>query len=335
MIDNRDITVVVQGPVVASRDRAMDEGITEKCIASIRRVLPGAHLIISTWRGQPVEGLDADELVLSDDPGTVITEYSRDGEPDKSNNNRQIVSSLNGLRKVKTRYAMKLRSDNYLVSDAFVDLQQRFPKRSENARFLKERVVVNNTFTRRYSKGRRVNFHLCDFFYFGLTEDLLALWNLPLFEDLVLPEEKKGSHYYLGAPHTKVDCTQKFLVRALQAFDPDIKQPYLHYGTERQLRLSDEIYANNFVIAEPEIIGLGLCSKFSGGERANRLSGRLTYINFDDWQLLYQRHCDSNYDARSASRRLIKRNFLRFFLLLAKSVEEFARSFKKQIKSRA
>ena len=125
MINNADITVVVQGPVVASPDRRMDEGITEKCLASIREHLPEAKILLSTWVGQPIEGLDYDELLLNEDPGSNVTEYGVDGKPDASNNNRQIVSSRNGLARVKTAYAMKLRSDNYLTGAQFKELQQR------------------------------------------------------------------------------------------------------------------------------------------------------------------------------------------------------------------
>ena len=333
MIDNHDITVVVQGPVVASKDRSMDEGITEICLASVRKFLPGARLILSTWKGQPVEGLDYDELLLNDDPGSNVTEYNEKGEPDRSNNNRQIVSSRNGLALVKTRYAIKLRTDNYLAGDQFKALQQAFPQRCDQDKFFLERVVVNNTFTRTYGKGSRVVFHLCDFFAFGRTEDVQALWSMDNLPDLEFDPSQLGSKQYYGAPHYKIDCTQKLALKALQGFDPKLNIAHLQDVSGDLIERCDRIYANNFVIGEPEIIGLGLCSKFGPQERANRLSGRLTYVNYDDWQVLYQRYCDATYDTKPARLRLIKRNFLRFFLLFAKSVEEFGRSLKRKVKS--
>lgn len=330
MISNAEITVVVQGPVVASKDRAMDEGITETCLASVREHLPGAHILLSTWEGQPVEGLDVDELLLNKDPGSNVTEFDAQGNADASNNNRQVVSSREGLKRVKTRYAMKLRSDNLLVGDQFKTLQRAFNKRSDVDRFFKERVVVNNTFTRAYAKSARAVFHLCDFFYFGLTEDVLSLWNFDNLPDLEFDQARKCLPQYHGAPDYKIDCTQKLLLRALQKFDPALEIAHLNDVSGELSERCDRIYANNFVIGEPELIGLGLCSKFAGNERANRLSGRLTYVNFDDWQCLYRKYCDHSYALSGVRFRLAKRNTLRFFLLFAKSMEELGRKLKRK-----
>ncbi len=102
MINNADISVVVQGPVQARDDRPMDEGITYRSLQSIRQYLPGAHIILSTWPDQNLQGLDYDELVICEDPGPNIYRYLADGTPGKLNNNRQIVSSREGLKRVKT-----------------------------------------------------------------------------------------------------------------------------------------------------------------------------------------------------------------------------------------
>ena len=120
----KHISVVIHGPVQATPDRGMETGITEKAITSIREHLPGAHIILSTWPGQPTESLDIDELVISDDPGANIIAYDFDGTPLTENNNRQIVAVAAGLRKVKTPYAIKLRSDNYLLHSGFIGWQK-------------------------------------------------------------------------------------------------------------------------------------------------------------------------------------------------------------------
>ena len=61
LVDNKDITVVVQG--------AVDREKTPICLQSIRRMLPGAFIILSTWEGTDVDGLEYDDVVLSEDPG--------------------------------------------------------------------------------------------------------------------------------------------------------------------------------------------------------------------------------------------------------------------------
>src|SRR6266851_7799448 len=103
----RDLSVVVQGPVVGGRRDPEERQLTRRCLASIRSCLPDAQIILSTWRGSDLAGLPFDVLVENDDPGPI---YYPD-LPDKSNNvNRQIITTRNGLIAADRRYALKLRS---------------------------------------------------------------------------------------------------------------------------------------------------------------------------------------------------------------------------------
>jgi len=289
-----DITVVAQGPVQVLNGRAQEEGITKKSLASVRQVLPGAKIILSTWKNQDLSGLDYDELVISEDPGANIRQYKKDGTPQYYNNNRQIVSSLEGLKKVTTKYAIKLRSDNYLISSEFVTLQKKFNKRCSKYQFLTERVVVCNAFTRKYAKGHKVAFHLSDFFYFGLTNDLLSLWDLPLLEDYKATKEKPISLCY---PHYQIDCTQLFWLSALSKFDPNIQLDHLLDNSKKKLEQSDICYANNLIVASSQEIGLGLGVKFSDGKaRISRARGISSHLYFHEWLDLYKKYCDQSVD---------------------------------------
>ena len=292
-ISPKDITVVVQGPVQTFSDREQELGITQKCLNSVRQFLPGAKIILSTWHNQDLTDLDYDQLVLCDDPGTNIRAYNVDGTPQLFNNNRQIVSTLDGLHHVTTPYAMKLRSDNYLISDAFLHLQQAFPKRCNEDRFFNERVVVINTFTRRYAKGLPVVFHMSDFFYFGRTEDVIACWNMPLIEDFIATKEEP---YNVGFPDYSIDCTQMLFIRAMQKFDAAFTlNGLLDNKIEKQI-LSDRCFANNFVIADPQHVGIGLCRKFTVKARVSRTKGKVAHWQFKEWQQLYKKYCDPNFD---------------------------------------
>lgn len=292
-----DITVVVQGPVQTFQDRPQEPGITRKCLESVRAFLPGANVILSTWPGQDLEGLDYDELVISEDPGPNIRNFRTDGSPQYYNNNRQIVSTLAGLKHVKTPYAVKLRSDNFLTSNQFVELQTQYPARCEACHFLKERVVVSNVFSRKYAKGFPVAFHLSDFFYFGLTEDLLRIWDLDLLEDLTQPEPAPNTS---KIAHFPIDCTQMFWLKALQKFDPDIGLSGLLDNDPDKHEFSDVCYANNLVIGSPEDIGLGLCERFKGTARIARTKGKCAQWQHFEWQDLYQQYCEPSFRPRGS-----------------------------------
>ena len=52
MIDSKDISVIVQGPI--------NKKETPKCLKSIRKFLPEAEIILSTWQGTDISNLDYD-----------------------------------------------------------------------------------------------------------------------------------------------------------------------------------------------------------------------------------------------------------------------------------
>lgn len=293
MIQYHDITVVVQGPVSSYRERPQEEGITQRCLHSIRQHLPGSKIILSTWQGQDISKLDFDKLVLNPDPGGNIVSYDSSGKPRYLNHNRQIVSTINGLRKVNTPFAMKLRSDNTLTGTGFIDLHQRFRHRSNNLKWLNHRVVLINTFSRKYAKGYRVAFHPSDFFSFGSREDLVNLWDIPLFEDLQ-PDElhlKSNHAFYPAVPEYERDPCQEIFLRFAWKHK-QITLEHLLDADQEKIDLWETILANNFIVAEPERVGVHIGRKFLEEARISRPAGRAGFYNFFEWVALYKKYCD-------------------------------------------
>jgi hypothetical protein len=318
-VDDKDITVVVQGPVQSLPERAQDDGITQRCLASVRAHLPDAKIVLSTWQDQELDGLDYDELVINEDPGPNILGYTAAGEPRPQNTNRQIVSTVGGLRRVTSMYAMKLRADNYLTGNGFKDLQQRYVKRCDEFRILRERVVVTNTLSRRYYRGRRVAFFLSDFFDFGLTADVLNIWDLRLFDDFPFNASLKGAEQHEGAPWPTLDVDQ-FLARGFinKNREQSLAIRHIFDTQDGLLRQSDVFFANNFVVATPDEIGLGLPLKFTQGRQA-KASSQATCIASAEWQRLYREHCDRNYQPPTATLELLRLGILRLVFVSLKA----------------
>lgn len=324
-----DITVVVQGPVQALNGRTQEEGVTQKCLASIRNYLPGAKIILSTWKNQDLSELDYDELVISEDPGQNIRQYKKDGKPEYFNNNRQIVSTVEGLKKVKTKYAIKLRSDNYLVSNEFINLQKQFSKRCSEYLFLTERVVVCNAFTRKYTKGHKVAFHLSDFFYFGLTKDLLSLWHLPLIKNA-----KSEGNAQVGTcyPQYIIASEQLFCLTALEKFDSTMNLTHLLDNEKKKLKKSDVFYANNFVVVSAERLGLGV-GKFANAKvRIARNRGLSSLLYFHEWQDLYKKYCDNSFKVDITFLQRCKLFLMRLYYVYPNYVETKIRLLKRKFK---
>lgn len=286
MTDFSQISVVIHGPVNSTASRHMPEGITKKAINSVRECLPGAKIIISTWEGQFTNDLDYDHLVFNSDPGPNVIAYDTDGMNHKHNDNRQIVAIREGLKQVKTRYAIKLRSDNYLLHSGFVGLQQAYPLRCDEWKLLEERVVVAHRFTKIQSDGYPIVRHLCDFFAYGLTTDLLKMWDIPLLADFKPDESIKNRPQYLEYPNRKLSPEQHFCSRWIQKLAPNAYYPKHHFDCNQQLMKEWEcIMANNLVIIEASNLGLGTTPRL----KTHRI--KANEISHAEWLMHYSEYC--------------------------------------------
>jgi hypothetical protein len=283
----KNISVIIHGPVHTSASRNMEAGIIEKSIASVREHLPGARIILSTWPDQFTDALDIDELVISEDPGANIIAYDFDGSPLKENNNRQIVAVSAGLKQVKTPYAIKLRSDNYLLHSGFIGWQKAYPKRTDILALFKERVVVSHRLTKRFSDGYPIVRHLCDFFAYGLTEDLLKMWDVALLDNFPFDPSKFGQGQHMSAPNRIVSAEQHFASRWITKLNPDSAYLKGHFDYSDELnREWEHVVANNLVVVEANNLGLKTIDRLKSNKyRANEMSHA-------EWQMLYQKFCD-------------------------------------------
>jgi hypothetical protein len=227
-IQSRDISVVVQGPI------HHQESLTKRVLESVRKHLPDAELILSTWKGSDVSGLDCDILLLNDDPGTV-----EGVPPSHSNLNRQIVSTRNGLQKATRHYAMKLRTDTLLIGTGFLDAFDRHPERRDDFKAFEHKIVIRTIPNplRSICSG----FYTSDVFQFGLKTDLLLLWDIPLPTYLNLPSEE----------YIWTTCLRK----TVQDID------YHKLPLRKRLLLTEISLFNNFILDTPQNLGLKFPSK--------------------------------------------------------------------------
>ena len=286
-----EISVVLHGPIQASAEREMEEGITQKSIASVRQYLPGAKLLLSTWEGQPIEGLDVDQIILNQDPGANVVGYNQFGIPQIENQNRQILSVKNGLKSVTTPYTVKLRSDNFLTGNNFITEQQRHLSRVDNDAHFLERVVVLHRYTKVIAEGQYVSRHLCDFFAYGRTQDIQTMWDLPLFDDFQLTDKLGIEKQYNAKALPKLSAEQRFVSAWFSKLYPHITPLSSRYDlTEHELWL--RVLINNILVLDAEVAQVGSI------ERLNVLKHRANELSQREWYILYGKYCNqqSNLD---------------------------------------
>src|SRR5438094_537355 len=119
----KDISVVIQGKVFGQAGEPFEKQQTQQCINSIRKFMPDAEIIISTWEGSDVAHLSGyDHVIFNNDPGAVA--YFDHNPNFLNNNNRQITSAFNGLLAATHTYAIKMRGDCLLTSTDFLKYMQ-------------------------------------------------------------------------------------------------------------------------------------------------------------------------------------------------------------------
>ena len=171
-IESCEISVVIQG--------AIDRKYTPMSIESVRRFLPKAKIILSTWEGTSVDNLDFDEIVFNNDPGAPSFEKASDIRH-YDNRNRLLVSTQGGIRRASTQYILKMRSDCILCGDGIVRNYGKYPKKTSELCLFKNKLVVGEqcNIMKLFFKDsfRPYAFHVSDWFCFGLTEDVMAYFD--------------------------------------------------------------------------------------------------------------------------------------------------------------
>lgn len=288
MIKPNDISVVVQGPIAGKPDDSYEVRLTLRCLESVREHLPGAEIILSTWRGANVSGLSYDVLVESDDPGAL----SSSAEPDHPvfyNANRQIVCTKAGLLAATKPYAMKLRSDMLLTTTGFLNFFGKYEARNEKWKILKDRVVTCTFYSRNPRRKYPHPFHPSDWFHFGRREDVLNIWDIPL------APEPETSRWYDTHPHPPNDP------EPMKMFRYSVEQytwvTFLRKHGEVQfdhktdvdhdaINVSELTIANNLVLVEAEELQLKFI-KYPVSK-----TDWATLYTHGEWLRLYKKYCD-------------------------------------------
>lgn len=283
-----DITVVVQGPI--------ERGLTSACLRSVRRHLPDAKIILSTWKGTSVDAfdLDYDVLLLNDDPGY----FHYNTRDKKANNvNRLIVSTLNGLRACTTRYTLKLRTDLTLTGNSFLQFFDKFGKADQNFSVFQSKLLDCSYFSRnprmKAFEDIPLLFHPSDIALFGYTEDLGKLFDVPLMqssEAIFLKIDTCRAARYVPEQYIFVNCLRKN--------GHNIGFHHQRHFTRNLAEKAERYFASNFIFLNWKEFCVTPPEKFYDAEK-NDYTSCTTHI---EWQELYKKYVDKKHEVPSYDR---------------------------------
>jgi hypothetical protein len=258
MIDDSQISVVVQGPLIKS-DAPNTLG-TEETIQRLRNDWPRCEIIFSTWKLERPLFLPVDQIVENEDPGAVS--FNDTDLKGKSNNlNRQLVSTIAGLQVATRRYAIKLRSDCGLDGTLF--LERMNSARYDYSSRLFCRRVLTLSFCTVDSTRIPLLYHPSDIFHFGDRRDLIKLWSVPLATE---PEHTRWFESHTPPPtrwpgtHFLVRCSPEQYIWSefLRAQHVHIEFDHTLSYSPKELLRSMELLIDGFIVAEPCEVGVRL-----------------------------------------------------------------------------
>lgn len=252
--------MVIQGPIDWTTDEISYEGTTLTLTKSIRALIPCAEIIVSTWENENIQGLKFDRVIFNKKPPT---QGDWPGFA-PSNVNRQIVSTYAGLSASQRKYTLKIRSDMVLEGLDFINIfEEKSSARnlaSLNDAVFDQPIVANNFSSRNTSAildrlpDHPLPFHPSDHLQFGLTRDLLRLWDVPL-------QTETDAYYFLDRSHpnrwrlgelSRLAPEQHIFASCLQKFRSlDIE----HFADDRAETLAlSEYYMNTHFVFIPDKI---------------------------------------------------------------------------------
>ena len=179
MIDDADISIVVQGPIIGQSSYYITEETTKLVCARLRDLFPKSEIILSVKVGSNIEGIIYDKIVFSEDPGATWFDIDLENNKMLNNCNRMIVSTLAGIKSARRKYVFKVRSDLFVLSKSFLDYFNKYSHFNEQYRFVKNRIIAFSVFSIKAELGKFIMqrpYHISDWAYFGLKEDLLNLY---------------------------------------------------------------------------------------------------------------------------------------------------------------
>jgi hypothetical protein len=254
MIDFKDISVVVQG--------AVDFSMIDQVLLSVRTVLPEAEIILSTWEGVDYTAINVqhyDKLILSQDPGGFP--FVPDGSI-LNNVDRQVHSTIKGIKQVTRPYCLKLRTDMVLTHANFLAYFDQYTSYQADYKIVKSRMLNNASGT--CDPFWNLPLHPADFFLFGYTEDVKAFFSAPLFPEA----DKQYRHNTQGALASVLLERDKRLM--LNRISPEVYlfQQFLHHHkvvlpelgayeiSATSVAISYAYLVNNFVMLSDKQLGI-------------------------------------------------------------------------------
>lgn len=274
-ISNKHFSFVVQG--------AVNEH-TSKSLKSIKKYFPGSKVILSTWKNTKVKGLLFDKIVKSIDPGGIKA---------KSNGGtvnflRQKISTLNGLKKVNTKYSIKIRSDMAFYGDKLICYYLNNIKKLKKSKFFESRVLILENGTINPRGIYKMPFHYGDWFYLGTTKDLKKIFSFKFKKkDEILNgfyfKKKKFPNHIINKKYYMRYRSETLLSYFFLKNNLNVNLDHSFHNSKKNIIDSENFLVQNYVLSDMQNIKL-----LNLKHKNTSLLTKFVRISVKDWYYLYK-----------------------------------------------
>jgi lipopolysaccharide biosynthesis glycosyltransferase len=263
-VQKEDITFVCTGKILPDSHRFS----TKESLKSVRKHFPSSRIILSTWDSEDISGLNGfyDELICNKAMSPLYmahVSWSPVVAPNSYDLQQVCVNS--GLKKVKTKYAVRLRTDFILTGDKFLKNYNKFncifDVRDTDYQIFDEKVLVHESLTiNPFCFAPKLQFtqHPADIFHFGLTSDLLKIWNgepMPKNVATFFDPKKKNGHENPQLFLSQYIIEQYLWVSLVKRSDIPVDLPKWYYDTNPQTMFgTDMVFLNNLIILNENML---------------------------------------------------------------------------------
>ena len=309
----KDLTILIQGPFFE-----FENYNSNKNIEILKKVFPNANIIISTWENE-LRFLKNQKhrIIFNKDPGFVKDQHFGSSTPG-SNILRQVISVKNGLKEIKTKYTLKIRSDCYFNSNKISNLNINKLLKNNNHSFLKERIITSSIGSLNQLETK-ILYHYSDWFNFGLTEDLSTLWNNVIIEkndiNFFLKFFKEKKNIYGKDWDLKYTAEQFIYYKSISnKFNNQLI--HAHDFSKSKLYEAENYLINNFYLVDPDEVGFIFpkydekINKKLKKNNTNIRSKELVFLSYsnEEWLELYNK----KNKIKHISKKNLNKKFFRF-----------------------
>lgn len=197
-------------------------------------------------------------LIENEDPGS---EYINIDRTVLQNANRQILSTINGLRFAETEFSIKIRSDIKFFNNRIIEVlneNQTLKRITSDYTSSRGFISIVNVTSINPRKRISIPFHYCDWIYMGQTKDLNEIFDISLFQ------ETEWCRWFINHRAMDADTMQSLSRYATEAYiilqyvSKKIKLQFDHNfdNVDRNIIISEKVLINNFRIHTLKDLGV-------------------------------------------------------------------------------